>query len=237
MTGLQPEAMHLLFPAAGSVPREPQALDLWLAAAADQNLALRIQRTRAALAIEESAKYSARASTNVDLVAQVGQDRLTGSGDFGPASVNSNTSTIGIQVSVPLYTGGLRSARRDEALHLADKAHAEADRTIDIVANSATTGMAATVTARWLIVDKLGNDPACEHRYIHHRRREPMKVNVGTLDRIVRLVAGVSLIGLAAAGAVGPWGYLGIIPLLTGFVRVCPAYGLLGITTCGTGKA
>jgi hypothetical protein len=59
-----------------------------------------------------------------------------------------------------------------------------------------------------------------------------MKVNVGSVDRIVRIVAGLALIGLAVAGAIGPWGYIGVVPLLTGFMRVCPAYSLLGVNTC-----
>ena len=61
-----------------------------------------------------------------------------------------------------------------------------------------------------------------------------MKVNVGSVDRIVRIVAGLALIGLAVAGTIGPWGYIGVVPLLTGFMRVCPAYSLLGVNTCST---
>ena len=59
-----------------------------------------------------------------------------------------------------------------------------------------------------------------------------MKVNVGTTDRIVRIAVGLALIGLAAAGTIGPWGFIGIVPLITGFMRVCPAYSLLGVNTC-----
>ena len=59
-----------------------------------------------------------------------------------------------------------------------------------------------------------------------------MKTNVGTLDRSLRIGAGVVLIGLAVAGWIEPWGYLGIIPLLTGLLRTCPAYSMLGISTC-----
>jgi hypothetical protein len=44
------------------------------------------------------------------------------------------------------------------------------------------------------------------------------------------------LILLAAMGVIGVWGYVGIVPLITGIVRVCPAYSLLGINSCGTGK-
>lgn len=59
-----------------------------------------------------------------------------------------------------------------------------------------------------------------------------MKANVGTLDRALRIIAGLVLIGLAATGKISPWGYLGVIPLATGLFRFCPAYTLLGIRTC-----
>ena len=61
-----------------------------------------------------------------------------------------------------------------------------------------------------------------------------MNVNVGRVYRVVRIVAGVALIGLAVAGTIGPWGYIGVLPLFTGFMRVCPAYSLLGINTCSS---
>lgn len=61
-----------------------------------------------------------------------------------------------------------------------------------------------------------------------------MKKNEGTLDRTLRIVIGVLLIGLAATNTVGAWGYVGIVPLLTGAVGMCPLYGLLGINTCPT---
>jgi len=59
-------------------------------------------------------------------------------------------------------------------------------------------------------------------------------MNVGTIDRLVRILAGAGLIALAATGTIGVWGYVGVIPLLTGLLRTCPAYSLLGINTCGT---
>ena len=59
-----------------------------------------------------------------------------------------------------------------------------------------------------------------------------MKVNSGTLDRAVRVVAGLVLIGLAATGKIGLWGYIGVVPLLTGAVGNCPVYSILGINTC-----
>jgi hypothetical protein len=59
-----------------------------------------------------------------------------------------------------------------------------------------------------------------------------MNVNVGTADRVLRIGAGVAFIGLALAGVIGPWGYIGVVPLVTGLFRVCPLYSVLGIKTC-----
>jgi hypothetical protein len=59
-----------------------------------------------------------------------------------------------------------------------------------------------------------------------------MKANVGTNDRVLRVVAGLVLIGLAASGTVGMWGYIGVVPLLTGLFRFCPLYPLIGMNTC-----
>ena len=59
-----------------------------------------------------------------------------------------------------------------------------------------------------------------------------MKKNVGSIDRTLRIVLGLVLIGLAASGAVGWWGYLGVVPLLTGLIGWCPPYALLGWNTC-----
>jgi len=57
-------------------------------------------------------------------------------------------------------------------------------------------------------------------------------MNVGTLDRIIRIILGLSLIALAYFGIVGSWGYIGIIPLATGLMKWCPLYTILGIQTC-----
>ena len=61
-----------------------------------------------------------------------------------------------------------------------------------------------------------------------------MQANVGTVDRTLRIIVGLVLIGLAATGRVGAWGWIGIIPLVTGLVRVCPAYSILGVKTCSS---
>ncbi len=63
-----------------------------------------------------------------------------------------------------------------------------------------------------------------------------MTVNVGNVDRTLRIVAGIALIALAATGTIGLWGYIGVLPLATGLLRTCPAYSLLGVDTCGMKK-
>lgn len=64
-----------------------------------------------------------------------------------------------------------------------------------------------------------------------------MKLNVGGLDRTLRIVAGVALVGLTLAGTIGAWGWIGVVPLATGLVGFCPVYPLLGLNTCPMKKA
>jgi len=59
-----------------------------------------------------------------------------------------------------------------------------------------------------------------------------MKTNEGGIDRIVRIVAGLVLLGLMAMGTIGWGGWLGVVPLATGLIGWCPAYTLLGMNTC-----
>jgi hypothetical protein len=64
-----------------------------------------------------------------------------------------------------------------------------------------------------------------------------MNSNVGTIDRSIRIIAGLALIVLALLGKVGWWGYIGIVPLATGLFRFCPAYSLFGLRTCALDSA
>ena len=64
-----------------------------------------------------------------------------------------------------------------------------------------------------------------------------MKANVGGIDRILRALVGVALIALAATHVIGVWGYIGVVPLLTAAIGFCPAYTLLGLSTCPMKKS
>jgi hypothetical protein len=59
-----------------------------------------------------------------------------------------------------------------------------------------------------------------------------LSVNEHPAERIGRVVLGVALVAMAAMGTIGMWGYIGIVPLLTGALGNCPIYSVLGISTC-----
>ncbi|MFA5529284.1 MAG: DUF2892 domain-containing protein [Thiohalomonadaceae bacterium] len=58
-----------------------------------------------------------------------------------------------------------------------------------------------------------------------------MKQNVGGMDKTLRIVAGVALIGLTLAGTLPAWGWIGVVPLATGLMGFCPLYPLVGVCT------
>ena len=63
-----------------------------------------------------------------------------------------------------------------------------------------------------------------------------MTVNIGSIDRVLRIVAGLALIawalGYIPGVAASVWGWIGVVPLITAFVGWCPAYSLVGLSTC-----
>jgi Protein of unknown function (DUF2892) len=63
-----------------------------------------------------------------------------------------------------------------------------------------------------------------------------MKSNVGGIDRILRIVLGLVLIGLAATGTVGVWAWIGVVPLATAALGFCPLYTVLGFSSCPVSK-
>ena len=63
-----------------------------------------------------------------------------------------------------------------------------------------------------------------------------MKHNVGGIDRVARIMVGLTLIGLTLAGQIGVWGWIGILPLVTGAFGFCPPYAIFGINTCSMQK-
>jgi ABC-type polysaccharide/polyol phosphate export permease len=59
-----------------------------------------------------------------------------------------------------------------------------------------------------------------------------MQSNIGTIDRVLRIVVGIILIALVFVGPQTPWGWIGVVPLITALIGFCPAYRLFGLRTC-----
>ncbi|MBK9117496.1 MAG: TolC family outer membrane protein [Betaproteobacteria bacterium] len=103
-------------------------VDPWLAKAAAQNPAIALSSLGRDIAAQEVRKWDAQAAPTVSLVAQAGGDRISGNSGFGGTAIaSSNSGVVGLQVAIPLYTGGMRGARGDEAIALAEKARLEVE--------------------------------------------------------------------------------------------------------------
>lgn len=59
-----------------------------------------------------------------------------------------------------------------------------------------------------------------------------MKANIGSIDRVVRIIVGMTLVGLTLNGNIGVWGWIGVVPVVTAFISFCPLYAMLGMSTC-----
>ena len=59
-----------------------------------------------------------------------------------------------------------------------------------------------------------------------------MQANVGGIDRILRIVVGAALVLWAAVLGGPAWAFIGVVPLLTGLIKFCPIYPLIGMSTC-----
>lgn len=58
--------------------------------------------------------------------------------------------------------------------------------------------------------------------------------NVGSVDKILRIIVGLALIAIVFVGPQTPWGWIGVVPLITALVGYCPLYKVIGINTCRT---
>ena len=123
-TGLAPDQLSVLQPADVAGP-EIAPLAHWQELALAQNDQLRLLQAQIDAAQQESAKHSAAASTTLDLIAQASREQLSGNGNFGTASTSVSQQMIGLQLSLPIYTGGYRDAKQEEAQRLELKARAE----------------------------------------------------------------------------------------------------------------
>lgn len=123
----------------------------WIDRALAANPRLAQLRLAIDAAEQELRRYDGAISPSVAAVAMASRDRLSGSGDFGEATQRAGQALIGVQLTLPLYTGGMREARREEARQLLNKAqaqHAEARQGIALQVRQAWLALRAE-EARW----------------------------------------------------------------------------------------
>lgn len=107
---------------AAQVPGAITVLGSWIAEASRTNPQLQMPAKSPAGARAEATKHGALGASSLGLIARGGRDRLHGGGDFGTAENDTRNKRIGVQLTIPLFIAGDRSARQEEALHPADKA-------------------------------------------------------------------------------------------------------------------
>ncbi len=128
VTGIDLRNITAHLPTRGRLPAPGKTLDQWDSDVISGNPSLHKQLLGVDVVREEARRYSVWSSPSLDLVGEVAQDRLSGTGDYGAASNVMRTSLVGIQLTIPLYSGGMRSSKNSEQEHLADKALADSDR-------------------------------------------------------------------------------------------------------------
>jgi len=129
-TRLPTETLKPLTPKPAESAASSPPLDQVLARVCEANTGLRLKRAQWDVARHEVKKHQARGGITLDLVAQAGRDRLSGDGDFGPASNTQSQQMVGLSLNVPLYTGGYRSAKLQEAVSAQAQAEAEYELTV-----------------------------------------------------------------------------------------------------------
>lgn len=127
LTGLEAAALAEVQPRAGSDAPVPEALDTWTRRALAGSPQLALQRIAGQRAAAEVTRYGLFLAPRISVVAQAGRESLRGDGDFGTASVTGRQASVALQASVPLFTGGMRSAQRQQARANERRASAELD--------------------------------------------------------------------------------------------------------------
>ena len=94
-----------------------------------QNIQLKMMSVQESIAKEEVAKYGIDSSPTLNAIAQSSRNVLTGTGDFGAASNANTNNMIGLQLNIPLYTGGYRNSKQEESILLLEKIRSDVNQT------------------------------------------------------------------------------------------------------------
>ena len=125
-----------------------EPLAVWQTKAQQNNIELQMQALAVRNAQAKAQEYALGASASVDLVGQIGRQKLSGDGDYGSAKNQQNNSMIGVQLTVPLYTGGYNSAKYQEAQAALKKAQIDLQRTQEQVAQNVNAAWLGAQTAQ-----------------------------------------------------------------------------------------
>jgi outer membrane protein len=123
------------------------ALEVWTRQALADSPQLAMQRLAADTAAAQVERFGTLSSPKVSVVAQLGRESLRGSGDFGSAGITSRQASIALQASIPLFTGGMRSAQRHEAKALERQADAELEVSVQQVRQQVRAAWLGLTTA------------------------------------------------------------------------------------------
>lgn len=126
-TRLNAQAVQPQAPKADVSVTAVPALDSVLTQVREANMGVLLKKAQWEVARQAIRKHERSGGVTLDLVASAGRDRLSGEGDFGPSVNSQSQQMLGISLSVPLYTGGWRSAKLQEAVSAENQAAAEVD--------------------------------------------------------------------------------------------------------------
>lgn len=96
-------------------------------------------------------------------------------------------------------------------------------RSTDLTVGTAIPIHVCLDLAHGTLADKGDDEPVIKEK--------AMLQNVGTVDRVIRVLAGLALIAGSLLGYIGVWGWIGVVVLATGLFRFCPAYLPFGLST------
>lgn len=134
LTGLDPQALPALNTALDASVRELAPLESWQRLSGSNSPLISMSALGEDVARYEIDKYRAWKSPRLSLVGAVGSDRLSGSGNYGPSTLSAHNNMIGIQLTIPIFTAGYRSAKLEAAIHQEEKAGHDLDSTRQWVA-------------------------------------------------------------------------------------------------------
>lgn len=157
-TRLSADALKPMTPKGDAAVTALPALAPVLEQVREANLGVQLQKAQKDVARAELKKHQRHGGVTLDLVAMAGRDRLSGDGDFGPSANTQKQQMLGLSLNVPLYTGGWRSAKLQEAVDAEARAAAEVDlavqqaqqqaRSLWLALDTGTTRLAA-LKASW----------------------------------------------------------------------------------------